>query len=197
MAKLELRLRTWIPQDKVDSYIRDATGKIYFKGDNRRSAAWSTLAYRTSHSFVIDTSPANYRVTATPKVNDTTVIYESVSGSVGEQTAGQEPTCLSYKKRVEAGILYLDVKCHCANPMVPLAPHIDYEFTLKITRTGSVRITGRHDGFPAYEFWRNIEGKAGGPELVYTHNPLVTGDTVKSLYPPMDKTVDQGLSYTS
>jgi hypothetical protein len=196
MAKLELRLRTWIPQDRV-FFIQEATSKLYFKGDNRRSAAWSTLAYRTSHSFVIDTSPTNYSVSATPKVNPTTAIFETVGGNTTTETHGQDSTCLTYSKSVKNGDLYLSVKCHCANPAVLLAPAIDYEFTLKVTRTGSVRITGKHDGFPAYEFWRNIEGKNGGPELVYTHNPLDTGDTILSLGPPMEYSIDRGLSYTS
>ncbi|WP_267240186.1 DUF3238 domain-containing protein [Thermaerobacillus caldiproteolyticus] len=54
----------------------------------------------------------------------------------------------------------MDITCSVANPLESLAPAIDYEFTLKVTCLGSVRITGQHDGFPAYEFWRKFDGKS-------------------------------------
>ena len=198
MAKLELRLRTWIPQDKI-LYESKGGGRItYFKGDARRSAMWSTLAYRTSNAFTIDTSKANYGLEETTrKVSGSTALHYLWGNLVDTETTPDTQQGLSFTYRVrEDDNLYIIAKCDAANKLVPLAPAINYHFEIKITRTGSVRIKGQHDGFPAYEFWRSIEGKASGPQLVYFHNPLVTKDGILSLAPPMEYSVDKGLSYT-
>ncbi|WP_430757172.1 DUF3238 domain-containing protein [Pseudobacillus badius] len=42
----------------------------------------------------------------------------------------------------------------------PDAPNIDYKFTIKITRSGIMRLTRKHDGFPAYELWKKIDGQS-------------------------------------
>ena len=95
---------------------------------------------------------------------------------------------------MENDVLHLDCKCTTGNPLILGAPKINYEFTLKVTRSGSVRITGKHDGFPAYEFWRKLGGKT--TKQVWLHDPRITGDTVLSLGLPMEYTkVDKGLSY--
>lgn len=191
MAKLELRLRTFIPHAKI-LFAETATSYIYYRGDNR-SEAWDG-SYRTSQRFVIDTAPSNYSVTP---YRDTGIthrdVYDKVTGKLISTTSDQVSTSgLTYTKRVVDGILYLDCKCSVGNPLEPAAPNIDYEFTLKVTRLGSVRITGQHDGFPAYEFWRKFDGKSA--ELVWSHDPRDTGEGIYSLFPPMEHDVDKGLS---
>lgn len=199
MAIVNLRLRTWIPQAEVH-FLTDQYYHYYFKGDNRNSPMWSTLAYRTSQSFEIDTSTPNYTVRPSKNIQPTySIIYNHFMNrlsTINEGTASDSG--ITYKKRVGSDdALYLDVRLNAANPGVPKAPPIDYKFTLKLTRTGSVRITGMHDGFPAYEFWRKIDGKSKGPELIYSYDPRVTGKTVFSLAGEMDISVNKGLPYTS
>lgn len=188
MAKLELRLRTFIPQDKI--FVSSTNGMAtYFGGDNR-SEAWEG-SYRTSQRFVIDTS--TYSVTA---YKDTGVTHQYVyAGNNLLQTKEKKVDTegITFTKRVVDDVLYLDCKCSAANPFVLVAPAIDYEFTLKITKPGSVRITGNHDGFPGYEFWRKFDGK--GAQLVWSHDPRKTGDTIASLGGGMEKSADKGLSF--
>lgn len=197
MAQIELRLRTWIPQEKVFLSGNEQTS-LYFKGDNRRNATWSTLAYRTSHAFTIDTSKANFGLTqTTKKVSSTTsLLYNNSTGAlITSESLTGSTNSLTYSSTVKSDDnLYITVTCDASNPLVTGSPAINYEFVIKVTRAGSVRITGKHDGFPAYELWRSVTGRSTGPELVYTHNPIDTGETVLSLFPPMEHDVDLSLS---
>ncbi|HJB22723.1 MAG TPA: DUF3238 domain-containing protein [Candidatus Jeotgalibaca pullicola] len=200
MAKVSLRLRAWIPQEEVH-YYSDQYYNYFYLGDNRNSPEWSTMAYRTSLSFEIDTN--SYTVTSARNVNPSVSLVKDRSGKTlatyDEGTASA--TGIQYKTRIGSDdALYIDVTHSVANPGVTVAPPVKYEFTLKLTRTGSVRITGKHTAFPALEFWRKIEGKqngANGTELVYFYDPRKTGDTPMSLVSGMTKSVDKGLSYTS
>ncbi|ANB55724.1 hypothetical protein GFC29_3221 [Anoxybacillus sp. B7M1] len=191
MAKLELRVRTFIPHQRI-FFTETATSYIYYRGDNRNEA-WEG-SYRTSQRFVIDTSPSNYSVSAYADTGTTVrEVYDKTTGKLISTSSAKASTSgLTYKKRVEDGILYLDIKCSVANPLELLAPAIDYEFTLKVTRLGSVRITGQHDGFPAYEFWRKFDGQSA--ELVWSHDPRDTGEGIYSLFPPMEHSIDKGLA---
>lgn len=202
MAKVSLRLRAWIPQSEV-RYHSDQYYNYFYVGDNRNGPLWSTIAYRTSLSFDIDTSTSNYTVTSAKNVNKSiSRVYDRTGKLLATYDEGTASASgITYKKRVGTDdALYLDVVHSVANPGVTVAPPIKYEFTLKLTRTGSVRITGKHTAFPALEFWRKIEGKnngANGTELVYFYDPRKTGDTPFSLLKGMNRTVDKGLPYTS
>lgn len=148
--------------------------------------------------FTIDTSTKDYTVNHTPKTGITKALYyyEPTGKLVNSETGQASTSGLTYTKRVENDVLYIDCKCAAGNPLILGAPKINYEFTLKVTRPGSVRITGKHDGFPAYEFWRKLDGKTA--KQVWLHDPRVTGDTVLSLGMPMEYTnVDTDLSYDS
>jgi len=193
MANLELRLRTFIPYDKVHfSNTSGGGGSTYYGGDNR-SEQWEG-SYRTSQRFVIDTSKKDYSVQS---FRDTGVTKQLLylNGKLIKTNEKKAPvTGITYTKRVVNDDLYLDCQLDSTIPFVPFAPAVNYDFTIKVTRAGSVRITGRHDGFPAYEFWRKLDGKS--PQLVYLHDPRKTGHTVNALFPPMDITgVNQGLSF--
>lgn len=199
MAQVNLRLRTWIPQAEV-RYHSDQYYNYFNKGDNRNNAMWSTLAYRTSFSFEIDTSTPNYTVKAVPKTNPTvSYVYDRSGKRLATYDEGKAPTTgMTFTKKVGSDdALYLTVKHSVSNPGVVVAPPIKYEFTLKVTRTGSTRITGKHSAFPAYEFWRQIVGKSSGPELIYTFDPRKYNETPYSLALGMKYSVDKGLSYTS
>lgn len=191
MAKVELRLRSFIPHSKI-FYAETPSSYVYFRGDNR-NAAWSGT-FRTSQIFVIDTAPSSYSVQHTPDTGTTHQDnYDKVSGTLISTQSGKASTSgLTFTKRVENGILYLDCKCAVGNPLVLVAPDIDYEFTLKVTRNGTVRITGDHDGFPGYELWRKID--SGSSRLVWSYDPIAAGKDINALLPPMDKSADKELA---
>lgn len=191
MPKLELRLRTWLPPERV-YFSETGLYYIFYLGDNR-SEQWEGT-YRTSQRFVIDTSAADYAVNDFKDTGITHKEYvDKVTNKVARTQTDQAPVSdITFSKRIVDDILYLDCRVSSSNPLEPLSPPIDYDFTLKVTRLGSVRITGRHDGFPGYEFWRKIGTRT--PELIWSHDPRDTGETLASLYGEMEHSVDKGLS---
>ena len=62
---------------------------------------------------------------------------------------------LKFTKRIENDDLYLSCSCAINNPSVWYSPDIKYNLEIKVTRTGSVRLTGKHGQFPAFEFGRH------------------------------------------
>ena len=81
-----------------------------------------------------------------------------------------------------------EVKAECTvsvgNPLIN-SPNIDYDFTIEIDYLGlknpSYRITGDHDGFPAYEVY------IGNQMIHHYHHG---NETPLALFPPMDRSVN-------
>lgn len=84
-----------------------------------------------------------------------------------------------------------------ANPLVPadISPGISYHLNVSVSSIGpdiaaSVRITGTHDGFPAYEVVI-VRPEAGNQTVIKIHDPRDTGDTPAALGPPEERSVDR------
>lgn len=189
MAKLELRLRSFIPHDRI-LFSSVGNSYVYFLGDNRGSS-W-TGTHRTQQAFTIDTSLSNYGVKATKNVGSTTK-----HGYVGDKLTSTETktapdTGLKFSTEIREDNLFITAECSVGNPVVP-SPNIDYSVTIQVKRNGSVTVYGKHDGFPAYELWRKMSTKTN-PERIYLHDPRVTGDTILSLGPPMEKSFNASLA---
>lgn len=196
MAKLELRLRTFLPFDYAPHPL-NSNQRFHGDGKDRLGGEWHSSKYRTSQSFMIDTSKANYITSATSNTG-ITILEELQNGKWVKIKSKQQSTdTIKYATEVIDDILYINCKCASNNPLVTGSPDIDYQFTLKVTRTGSVRIKGYHDGFPGYEFMRNIYSMNKGPETIYVHKPKSL-DEINKLFPPMDiGLVDVGRPYDS
>lgn len=191
MANLELRLRTFIPQARI-LFSQIGNTYVYFKGDGR-GPSW-TGTHRTMQKFIIDTSKENYGLSASKNVGSTTREgYVGTTLTATEtDTASSTGITHSYEVRSDDN-LYITCKCAVANPLVVGAPDIDYEFVIKVTRAGSVRIAGQHDGFPAYELWRKFSNETNAKK-VFSYDPITAGEDELALFPPMDKSADVGLS---
>lgn len=196
MAKLELRLRTFLPFDYANNPV-DSKQRFHGDGKDRLGGEWHSKKYRTSQSFLIDTSTKNYIISSSSNTG-VTIKEELKNGRWVETERKQQSTnTLQYASEIINDILYINCKCASNNPLVKGSPDIDYQFTLKVTRTGSVRITGYHDGFPGYEFMRNIYSMNKGPETIYVYRPKSLSE-INKLYPPMDVgLINVGRSYDS
>lgn len=74
-----------------------------------------------------------------------------------------------------------------ANPLVPGSPGITFDFKIKISDKGEMCLTGSHDGYPAYEIYIYREGQP--PFLLHGHDPRITGENERSLFPPAEHSV--------
>ncbi|MDF0725777.1 DUF3238 domain-containing protein [Cytobacillus sp. S13-E01] len=186
MAVLELRLKTFIPQSRI-LFSESPSLTVYFGGDGR-SESWDGT-YRTYQKFTIDTAPTDYSVSYYEDTGTTNkYTYDSLGKLISTETGKAPVTDLSYTKRVSGGYLYLDCVVASNNPLVAGSPDIDYQFTIRVNRSGGVLLTGNHDGFPAYELWRKKSGSSA--ELIWSHDPRDTGEGIGSLFPPMEHPVN-------
>jgi hypothetical protein len=53
-----------------------------------------------------------------------------------------------------------------------------------VNKDGSIDIQGEHDGFPCFEFYKQVD--FGSFEQIYTHDFRETGDTPEALGGEMD-----------
>jgi hypothetical protein len=85
--------------------------------------------------------------------------------------------------------ILVDFQESAKNPLFTLAPAaIDADVTFSIDPLARrCQLTGKHDGFPAYEGYVAADGGAGVE--VYRYDPIAAGKTLLALFPPMDKTI--------
>lgn len=191
MARVELRMRTFIPYDHIPS---PTNSNQRFLGDVRKSAIWGSSAYRTSQSWIVDTSSSTNFITAASKNTGITYKQRYENGKWVTRWEDQAPLGgLSYSAYTNNGDVYIRCKCNSRNPLYLAAPAIDYLFTIKVSNAGSVRITGNHDGFPAYELMRRNYTRGTTPETIYLYMPKSKEDAWK-LFPNMDISVDKSVT---
>lgn len=77
------------------------------------------------------------------------------------------------------------MKASAADPLRPDAPALDYELHITVHgEDGKVEVRGRHDGFPCYEFYKQVD--FGDFEQLYAHDCRVTGDTPAAMAGEME-----------
>ncbi|PGM91924.1 DUF3238 domain-containing protein [Bacillus cereus] len=77
-----------------------------------------------------------------------------------------------------------EMRASASNPLNAAAPAADYFLTIRVNESGAVHVEGLHDGFPCYEFYKQIE--FGSFELIYTHDFRETDDTPAALAGEME-----------
>ncbi|MDQ0417169.1 hypothetical protein J2Z48_001341 [Croceifilum oryzae] len=77
----------------------------------------------------------------------------------------------------EEGV-HFQMTASAGNPLHDVPP-VDYLLTVYVKKDGTVEMTGEHDGFPCYEFYKQTDF---GPFVeIYTHDFRQTGDTPATL----------------
>ncbi|MEK5300020.1 DUF3238 domain-containing protein [Bacillus sp. FSL R10-2201] len=77
-----------------------------------------------------------------------------------------------------------EMRASASNPLNAAAPAADYFLTIRVNESGTVHVEGLHDGFPCYEFYKQID--FGSFELIYTHDFRETDDTPAALAGEME-----------
>ncbi|HDX9652413.1 TPA: DUF3238 domain-containing protein [Bacillus wiedmannii] len=76
------------------------------------------------------------------------------------------------------------MRASASNPLNAAAPAADYFLAVRVNTSGIVYIEGLHDGFPCYEFYKQID--FGSFEKIYTHDFRETNDTPAALAGEME-----------
>lgn len=185
--------RSFIPNKTVANPLAPVSNTKSFKGDDRQSYQSNATSFRTEQKVRVDFD--NKKVTTLNNVAAGSAGLNS-QGKIVETSqaskAGPNPT---YDKTSleKSNSTTINMQVDASNKLVSGAPAINYDVNITITpqSDGSVdyKISGYTDGFPAYEFFITNEAN-GQSTLIYGSNPNQTGNSPNSLFPPMDKKVD-------
>lgn len=92
--------------------------------------------------------------------------------------------------RTKEGVL-IHASGNESNPLAPGSPGITFDFNILVKSEGStgrldIKITGSHDGFPAYEVEVRRPEAQDQVQIIPIHDPRKTGDGPTSLGPPAE-----------
>lgn len=164
-----------------------------FEGDGPGFSASRTSA-RIQHRFTIETDPsisANPLISSSVGIGATRKIVDGIPGS--PEFASSEGVSTE-AARLFDGTILIDVRGHAKNPMVPVAPAIDYQYRLAITPDGKVIcLTCQHDGFPAFDGYVAVGSGQAAP--LFQHKAVSGWFAPFALAPPLPNRTISGVLY--
>jgi hypothetical protein len=216
---VEVMFRTFIPSEAihVPGYVYPS--EYVNGGDGRGFSSADDASFRTSQSAVLNFGPNGEPISGTANDSKTGITkqyhmdyatgdffgwaWDLTDGAVLHDQKQLDPT-LVQKPEILTGVagddFILDFHLSATNPLEPPAygipnltewadfavPSIDAEFSIAINQDEagnlSYSLDGTHDGFPAYELYIN-------DHLIYSHDPIGSGEGPLSLAYPMERTV--------
>lgn len=178
---VKVRASVFIPMSWTEPKRDIQTGNIIqFEGDAREftSCAVNTMRSRIEQEVVVDFYKKE--IFTYKNTGITTEKITTLDGTVKKRTG----------KASTEGIMCTDivwgaddVKFHmsasASNPLNVYAPPVDYLLIVYVKNDGIVEIQGAHDGFPCYEFYKQVN--FGSFEQLHIHDFRITGDTPEAL----------------
>ncbi|WP_276913771.1 DUF3238 domain-containing protein [Aneurinibacillus aneurinilyticus] len=183
---VKIRASVFIPMSWTEPKKDIQTGNIIqFEGDSREFTPYAVNAMRSriEQEVVVDFYKKEIFTYANTGI--TTERVTTSDGSANKRTG----------KASTEGILCTDIiwgsddvkfqmSASASNPLNEYAPPVDYLLTVHVKEDGVVDIQGSHDGFPCFEFYKQVNFEPF--EKIYTHDFRETGDTAEALAGEME-----------
>ncbi|MEO4055620.1 DUF3238 domain-containing protein [Solibacillus sp. CAU 1738] len=183
---IKIRASVFIPMPWTEPKNDTQTGNvIQFEGDSREFTPYAVnvMRSRIEQEVVVDFYKKEIFTYA-----NTGITTERIT----------HPDCSVHKRTGKASterILCTDivwgednVKFHmsasASNPLNEYAPPVDYLLIVLVKKDGTIDIQGEHDGFPCYEFYKQVD--FGPFDKIHTHDFRETGHTAAALGGDMD-----------
>ncbi|AJH17793.1 MULTISPECIES: DUF3238 domain-containing protein [Bacillus] len=163
-----------------------ATGRVFeYAGDAREFTPYAvnTKRSRLEQEVVVDFYKREIFTYADACI--VTVKITNPDGSIEYQkgeTSTENIACTNIVWSEEE--VSFEMRASASNPLNAAAPAADYFLTIRVNESGTVHVEGVHDGFPCYEFYKQID--FGSFELIYTHDFRETDDTPAALAGEME-----------
>ncbi|MFP3414782.1 DUF3238 domain-containing protein [Bacillus sp. SIMBA_074] len=163
-----------------------ATGRVFeYAGDAREFTPYSvsTKRSRLEQEVVVDFYKREIFTYADACI--VTVKITNPDGSIEYQkgeTSTENIACTNIVWSEDE--VSFEMRASASNPLNGAAPAADYFLTIRVNESGTVHVEGLHDGFPCYEFYKQID--FGSFELIYTHDFRKTDDTPAALAGEME-----------
>lgn len=171
----------WISRSRSD----DGGPTVEYRGDDREFTrhAVDVGRSRVEQAAVVDFEREDLLATA-----DTSRSVERVTrpdGSEETRTGRADADgvfCTDPAWR-EDGVAF-EMHASASNPLVTHPDPVDYAVAVTVGRDGTVEVTGRHDGFPCFEWYAQVDFDEF--RTVYRHDHREAGETNAALAGPMD-----------
>lgn len=188
---IKIRASVFIPTSWTEPKKDIKTGNlIQFEGDSREFTpnAVNAMRSRIEQEVVVDFYKKEIFTHANTGI--TTERITTPNGSVNKRS-GQASTkdILCTDIVWSSDDVRFQMSASASNPLNSFAPPVDYLLTVQIKIDGTVDIQGEHDGFPCYEFYKQVN--FGPFEEIHTHDFRETGDTAEALGGDMEYSFKQ------
>lgn len=178
---VKIRASVFIPGSWTEPREDIKTGNlIQFEGDSREFTPYAVNAMRSriEQEVVVDFYKKEIFTYA-----DTGITTEKITtsnGSVNKRTGKASTKDILCTEIVwSSDDVRFKMSASASNPLNAAAPPADYLLTVQVKIDGTVDIQGLHDGFPCYEFYKQVN--FGPFEEIHTHDFRKTGDTAEAL----------------
>jgi hypothetical protein len=178
---VKIRANVFIPMSWTDPKKDIQTGNVIeFEGDSREFTphAVNTMRSRIEQEVVVDFYKKEIFTYANTGISTERVTTpdSSVQSRTGKAST-ENILCTDIVWGSDD--IKFQMSASASNPLNIYAPTVDYLLTVHVKKDGSIDIQGSHDGFPCYEFYKQVD--FGSFEQIYTHDFRETGDTPEAL----------------
>jgi len=193
VSLVKIRASVFIPMSWTEPKKDAQSGNlIQFEGDSRDFTpfAVNTMRSRIEQEVVVDFYKKEIYTYANTGI--TTERVTVPDGSIIKR-AGKASTEGILCENIEWGTqgVKFQMSASASNPLNEHAPPADYHLTVHVTNDGTIEIQGTHDGFPCYEFYKQVD--FGSFDQIYIHDYRDTGDTPEALDGNMEYTFNKTL----
>jgi len=183
---VKIRASIFIPMSWTEPRKDIQTGKvIQFEGDSREFTPYAvnTMRSRIEQEVVVDFYKKEIFSYANTGI--TTERVTNPDGSVNQRTGKASTEGIMCTNIVwSSDDVKFQMNASASNPLNVYAPTVDYLLTVLVKKDGTVDTQGVHDGFPCFEFYKQIN--FGPFDKIYTHDFRETGDTPKAMAGEME-----------
>ncbi|MBX9975686.1 DUF3238 domain-containing protein [Cytobacillus firmus] len=178
---VKIRASVFIPMPWTEPRKDIQTGKvIQFEGDSREFTPYAvnTMRSRIEQEVVVDFYKKEIFSDANTGITSERVIFPD--GSVKKRTGKASTDGILCTNIVwSSDDVKFQMSASASNPLNVFAPPVDYLLTVHVKNDGCIDIQGAHDGFPCFEFYKQVN--FGPFEEIHTHDFRETGDTAEAL----------------
>jgi len=178
-------VKVWMNSFIPDPMVKQPLFRTCLKGDGRSFSNLIHASYRSHQEIEFDTTTLASIDWAD---TGTSANLNCKTGAV--EKTGKAPTSGLKNGPVtrSGGDVLVDFSASVSDPLLTIACAIDLKVQFHVNpATRQCSLSGKHDGFPAYEAYVTADGGAG--VSVYTYGPTAAGEGPMALCGGLDKTV--------
>lgn len=183
---VKIRASVFIPMSWTEPKQELDTGNIIqYEGDTREFTPYAVNAMRSRVEQEVVVDFYKKEVFSYSNTGITTEKVTRPDGSINKRTgkASTEGILCSHISWSSNDVMF-QMSASASNPLQVHAPSVDYVLRIRVTEEGIVEVDGRHDGFPCFEFYKQVD--FGAFEQIYIHDFRQTGDTFQALAGEME-----------